>query len=125
MSETEEKEYLKKYIECNTTLKRLRENLVIDLGKFAIAILYVLGKKFNRPTRLYGAAYGEIEFWVGVIKFKLQFQPKNPGVKLFCRHLEGMIYIDTRIEFSEYTPADSFIDKIEEALQLVKPNDGL
>lgn len=125
MSESEEKEYLTKFIECNTTLKRLRENLVIDLGKFSIAILYILGKKFGRPTRLYGASYGEIEFSVGVIKFKLQFLPKTPGVKLYCRHLEGIIYIDTRITFSEYNPADNFIDKIEEALQLVKPNDGL
>lgn len=125
MSESEEKEYIKKYVECNTTLKRLRENLVIDLGKFSLAILYILGKKLDKPTRLYGATYGEIEFSVGVIKFKLQFLPKTPGVKLYCRHLEGMVYIDTRIDFSEYNPTDNLIDKVGIALQLVKPNDGL
>lgn len=125
MTAEEEKEFTKKYVECNTTLKRLRANLVIDLGKFTIALLYILGKKLNKPTRLYGAQYGEVEFSAGVIKFKLQFLPKTPGVKLFCRHLEGMTYIDTQLQFSAIEPLDDLIDKVSIAIQVVKPNDGV
>lgn len=125
MTTEEEKELTKKYVECNTTLKRMRQNLVIDLGKFTIALLYVLGRKLDKPTKLYGAQYGEIEFTVGVIKFRLQFQPKNAGIKLFCRHLEGMTYIDTRIEFNQLDPMDTFIDKVSMAIQLVRPTDGV
>lgn len=119
-----DKEFTTKYLECNTALKRLRDNLVIDLGKFTIAILYILGKGFNKPTQLVGAEYGQIEFSVGVIRFKLQFQPKSPGIKLWCRHLEGMTYIDTQITFSHTDPTTDLIDKVSVALELVKPNDG-
>ncbi len=120
-----EKELIKKYVECNTTLKRMRQNLVIDIGKFTVALLYILGQKTGRPTRLYGAEYGEIEFTVGVIRFKLQFQPKNAGIKLICKHLEGMTYIDTKIEFNPSDPLDSLIDKISIAIELVRPTDGV
>lgn len=125
MIDQEEKEFNKKWVECNVALKRLRQNLTIDLGKFTIAILYILGQKTGRPTRLYGAEYGEVELTVGVIRFKIQFQPKTPGVKLMCKHLEGMVYIDTQLELNALEPLDSLIDKVVLALQVVKPNDGL
>jgi hypothetical protein len=123
MTDAEEKEFTKKYVECNTTLKRMRSNLVIDLGKFTVSLLYVLGNKLNRPTKLYGAQYGEIEFSVGVIRFKLQFLPKTPGVTLVCRHLEGMTYIDTQLQLGQLDPCDNLIDKVSLAIQVVKPND--
>lgn len=124
MTEKEEKEFTKKFVECNIILKRMRQNLVIDLGKLTITLLYIIGQRTNKPTRLYGAQYGELEFSVGVIRFKLSFLPKNPGVKLMCKHLEGMVYIDTQLELSELEPLESLICKMILALEVVKPTDG-
>lgn len=124
-TEKEEKEFTKKYVECNTILKRMRQNLVIDLGKLSISLLYILGRKAGKPVTLYGAQYGELEFSVGVIKFKLSFLPKNPGVKLMCRHMEGMVYIDTQLELNDIEPLDSLVCKIILAVEVVKPSDGL
>jgi hypothetical protein len=124
-TEKEEKEFTKKYVECNIILKRMRQNLVIDLGKLTIVLLYVLGQKSGKPTKLYGVQYGELEFSVGVIRFKLQFLPKNPGAKLICKHLEGMTYIDTQLELHELEPLESLISKVILAMEVVKPSDGI
>lgn len=118
------KEYINKCITCRISLKRMMQNLTIDLGKFTIALLYVLQKHFGKTAHLYGTSYGEIEFSIGVARFRLLFQPHNAGIKLLCKHLEGNKYIDARLILRQSNILDDFTRVVERCMHTLTPFSG-
>jgi len=88
-------EYLRRCLACRDSLCRLSSNLTIDIGPFASSLKYVLQTKLKHPCVLYSVEYGDIDFTVKAIRFKLQWPPTYTHVRLLCKHLEGDKYIDT------------------------------
>lgn len=118
------KEYISKCVTCRQSLKRMMQNLTIDLGKFTVALLYVLQEHLGKSVHLYGTSYGEIEFSVHTVRFRLLFQPRSPGIKLVCKHLEGNKYIDARLILRQSNILDDFTRVIERCVYTLTPFSG-
>lgn len=117
------KEYLDRCTKCRQHLGRIVEHKTVNVGPFIAALKYVLENKFNRPCMVYNAQCGILDFSVGVIRFKLLWQPESPHLALICRHMEGEKFIDTGMNESAADLITELIDTVGFSVSHVTPFD--
>jgi hypothetical protein len=113
----------KKFVIYRDSLRKISNNVVIEVGPFVSALKYVLEEKLSKYCTICVANYGEIDFIVNAIKFKLHWMAHG-NMKLFCKHLEGMDFIDTEyILNNDSDCASDLINIIEFCVKYVTPFD--
>lgn len=116
-------EYLNKCAKCRQHLGKIIEHKVVNVGPFIAALKYVLENKFNRPCQIYNAQCGIVDFSVGMIRFKLLWQPESTDLALICRHMEGEKFIDTGMNITASDLATELIDTVGFSISNVTPFD--
>lgn len=116
-------QYLDKYAKCRRHLERIMEHKVVEVGPFIAALKYVLEVKTGRCCIIYNARYGELDFAVNAIRFKLLWQPETTDLTLICRHMEGEKFIDAGINITAPDLMVELVDTIEFSVNHVTPFD--
>lgn len=116
-------EYVRMVADLRDHLMKIASNDIVSVKSLSSALMYVLERRLKTRPILYNSQYGEIDFSVGVIRFRLQWPPISQVARLICKHIEGIKFVDTPFNPMSNDPITDLLGTIDFCLEYVSPFD--